>query len=179
MSKEKHAELFIETEFLHKMARRDGWNFEKQCAVSDTKKRIDYIVDAGGLKFGIECKAKLVPGSDGMKAAALASHFEQAAAYARALEMPVFIGPVIWYDNPSSAVAGGWEMSSLAALNLFGGRVNVGTLIYHIYGNGRTFWTLSLRGQSFWKPDYGFSTKVNKLVTSTGSKKERRDLCQM
>ena len=176
LEKERNAELFIEAKFLQGQVSNAGWQYEKQYTIPGTNKRIDYLVTTDELRFGIECKAKLTPSSEGMKAAALVSHFEQAAAYANALGMPVFLGPVVFPDSPSAAVQGGLQLSSLAALNLFGGRINVGTLLYHDYY--RPFWTLSLRGQSFWKQGSGFSTTVNKFVTSTGSKKERRDLCQ-
>jgi hypothetical protein len=171
---ETDAERLIEAAFLSVRCAHDGWTYEKQYRIPETRKKIDYLVTAGDLRFGIECKAKLTPKSEGMKATALADHLEQAVGYSRLLELPVFIGPVIFPDSPSAAVVGGHELSSLAALNLFGGRMNVGTLIYHAYGWGQ--WTLSLRGRSFWQNRTGFSDTVNKLVVSEGSKKERRDL---
>lgn len=171
---ETDAERLIEEAFLSARCAHDGWTYEKQYRIPDTRKTIDYLVTAGDLRFGIECKAKLTPESEGMKAKALADHLEQAVGYSRSLELPVFIGPVIFPDSLSAAVSGGRELSSLAALNLFGGRVNVGTLIYHAYGWGQ--WTLCLRGRSFWQKRTGFSDTVNKLVVSEGSKKERRDL---
>ena len=108
-------------------------------------------------------------------ATTLADHFEQASAYAKDLKMPVFLGPVYFPGSPSSACLGGHTISSISALNIFGGRMNVGTLVYrtglnHTYNYNN--WYLMIRGDVFWNPD-GFNDSRLNYVVTTGSKKER------
>tara|TARA_R110002167_G_scaffold98206_2_gene258684 strand:- start:2197 stop:2790 length:594 start_codon:yes stop_codon:yes gene_type:complete len=175
LDQESSAEKFIECYFLsHRV--REGWKYQKQYKIPDSRKKIDYLVTTEeGISFGIECKAKMIMGLDGVKARVLANHFEQAAAYAQSLKLPVFIGPV-WFDSsPSGAGSGGQVLTALSALNLFGGRMNVGTLLWHDYGYSN-YWSLSLRGKSFWLHQTGFVKAMTKLVTTEGSKKERKDL---
>ena len=78
------------------------------------------------------------------------------------------------HDNFSGLVQGGQKLTALAALNIFGGRVNVGSLVHHDYSWGA--WTLILRGHRFWCSRNGMQERMNKLVTSQGAKKERIQL---
>jgi hypothetical protein len=110
---------------------------------------------------------------NGLAATTLADHLEQAAAYARDLNMPVFIGPVQTSKSPSSMYTGGKTVDSVCALNIFGGRMNVGTFVVGNTWHGDKFFMI-LRGASFY--ENGFNPKRLNMVTSTGSKKERTDI---
>lgn len=154
----------------------NGWKYEEQVNTG-VGNRIDFVVDAHcrrsgrDIKFGIECKRQMSPHfPNGLSATVLADHLEQASAYSRALNMPVFLGPVQSDVSPSSAYLGGLELTSLSALNIFGGRLNVGTMVF-----GRLNYMI-LRGDTFWSEGAGFNQKRLNMVTSTGSKKQRTDL---
>lgn len=154
----------------------NGWKYEEQVNTG-AGNRIDFVVNAycfgsgRDVKFGVECKRQMSPHfPNGMSATVLADHLEQAAAYSRALNMPVFLGPVQSDVSPSSAYLGGLELTSLSALNIFGGRLNVGTMVF-----GRHHYMI-LRGGTFWEANAGFNPKRLNMVTSTGSKKQRTDL---
>tara|TARA_R110000868_G_C10540742_1_gene734918 strand:+ start:49 stop:618 length:570 start_codon:yes stop_codon:yes gene_type:complete len=176
LHKESNAEKFIESYFLSREV-GPSWKYQKQYTIPDSRKKIDYLVTTEeGIRFGIECKGRMIMGSDGVKARVLANHFEQAAAYAQALQLPVFIGPVWFNDSPMGAGQGGLKLTALSALNLFGGRMNVGTLLWHDRSPYSSYWSLSLRGKSFWLNQTGFNKAMTKLVTTEGSKKEREDL---
>jgi hypothetical protein len=174
LATEKDADAFMRDNFLIPQSRY-GWSFEEQVRIPNSRGRIDYVVTTDdGLQFGIECKKGLYCGEVGTSAKILAGHFEQAAAYARGLQLPVFVGPFVTHDNFSGLVQGGQKLTALAALNIFGGRVNVGSLVHHDYDWGA--WTLILRGHRFWSHRYGMQERMNKLVTSQGAKKERIQL---
>jgi hypothetical protein len=174
LATEKDADAFMRDNFLIPQSRY-GWSFEEQVRIPNSRGRIDYVVTTGeGLQFGIECKKNLFHDESGMVARILAGHFEQAAAYARGLQLPVFIGPFVAPVSLMGATGGGLNLTSLAALNIFGGRVNVGSLLYHNYRAGS--WSLILRGQRFWSEYEGMQERMNKLVTSQGAKKERIQL---
>ena len=127
------------------------------------------------IKFGIECKRQMSKHfEDGLNATVLADYLEQAAAYSRSLNMPVFLGPVQSNMSPSSAYLGGPHVDSMRALNIFGGRFNVGTMNFS--SNPHTPEFFILRGATFWDKQNGFNPKRLKMVTSTGSKKQRTDL---
>jgi hypothetical protein len=154
---------------------RHNWQYEQEVRTSSGK-AIDYVVtgthEDREFKFGIEVKRHLSKHYDGgLHATTLADHLEQAVAYSRDLNMPVFIGPFQTNKSPSASYIGGPEnLDSLRALNIFGGRMNVGSLIlcdqeYMI-----------LRGASFWEERTGFNPKRLNIVTSTGSAKERTDI---
>lgn len=155
-----------------------GWHGEEQVKTKNGK-AIDFVVHAWHedrqIQFGIEVKRQMSEFyPNGLAATTLADHLEQAAAYARDLEMPVFLGPVQSNKSPSSMYTGGKTVDSVCALNIFGGRMNVGTLIV---SNGNYVpWFMILRGASFFEANKGFNPKRLNMVTSTGSKKERTDI---
>lgn len=160
--------------------KRQGWAFKEQVNTG-TGNRIDFVVDTydqrldKDIKFGIECKRQLsMHFPNAMNATVLADYLEQAAAYSRALNIPVFIGPVQTNMSPSSAYLGGPHVDSYRALNIFGGRFNVGTMNFS--NNPYTPEFFILRGATFWDTQNGFNPKRFKMVTSTGSKKQRTDL---
>lgn len=159
---------------------RHNWSYQEQVNTG-TGNRIDFVVDTYDsaldkqIKFGIECKRQMSPHyGNGLAATALADYLEQAAAYSRALNVPVFIGPVQTTMSPSSAYVGGSNIDSVCALNIFGGRFNVGTLMFSTNSYHPEFFIL--RGATFWDADSGFNQKRLNMVTSTGSKKQRTDL---
>lgn len=154
-----------------------GWSYEKEVRTVSGK-AIDFVVTAmhedREVKFGIEVKRQLSEHyPNGLAATTLADHLEQAAAYARDLNMPVFIGPVQTNKSPSSMYTGGKMVDSVCALNIFGGRMNVGTFVVGNTWHGDKFFMI-LRGASFY--ENGFNPKRLNMVTSTGSKKERKDI---
>jgi hypothetical protein len=154
-----------------------GWSYEKEVKTTSGK-AIDFVVTAmhedREIKFGIEVKRHMSPHfPNGLAATTLADHLEQAAAYARDLNMPVFIGPVQTNKSPSSMYTGGKKVDSVCALNIFGGRMNVGTFVVGNTWHGDKFFMI-LRGASFY--ENGFNPKRLNMVTSTGSKKERTDI---
>jgi hypothetical protein len=159
---------------------RQGWGYKEQVNTG-TGNRIDFVVDTYDrildkqIKFGIECKRQMsVHYGNGLAATALADYLEQAAAYSRSLNVPVFIGPVQTTVSPSTAYVGGSNVNSVCALNIFGGRFNVGTLMF---SNSRYYPEFFiLRGATFWEAANGFNPKRLNMVTSTGSKKQRTDL---
>ena len=164
----------------------NGWDFVPEYELPSGK-RIDYLVAAedGGIQFGIECKRRMsylhrdergFRGED-MKAAMLAGYFEQAAAYAMELDVPVFLGPVMHSGRKSDLYRGGNNLSSLAALNIFGGHMNVGTLV-NLHSFRNTHWVMILRGAAFWGYDwstksYAFNEKRLSVARTTGPKRER------
>lgn len=157
-----------------------GLSFEEQVTTKNGKK-IDFVVELphkAGYKIGVECKKDLHFATN---ATVLAGYLEQAIGYARDLEMPVFLGPVVSDASPSTHYQGGHSLSSIAALNIFGGRVNVGTLVkQHRYGG--VFWFAIYRGgilwdsRRMWEPTQGVNESKTFLVTSTGSKAERTSM---
>jgi len=159
---------------------RQGWDYKEQVNTG-TGNRIDFVVDTYDnmldkqIKFGIECKRQMSTHyENGFNATVLADYLEQAAGYSRSLNVPVFIGPVQTTMSPSSAYVGGPHIDSLRALNIFGGRFNVGTLMFSNNPYHPEF--LILRGSTFWEARSGFNQKRLNMVTSTGSKKQRTDL---
>jgi hypothetical protein len=161
----------------------NDWQYEPEYELPSGK-RIDYLVAArdGNIQFGIECKRRMSYSyddyGDGMNAKTLADYFEQAAAYAGELEVPVFLGPVLHYGTGKSELyRGGTEMSSLAALNIFGGRLNVGTLV-NMRSCWRTYWLMILRGATFWGYDWKadahvFNEDRLSVARVSGAKKKR------
>ena len=159
-----------------------GWEFDEQVRTKSGKK-VDFVVRAPEATFAIECKRRMTEyHNNGTNATTLADYLEQASAYSADLEMPVFLGPVQKSMTPMSACLGGTRIDSIAALNIFGGRSNVGTLIVHKGTDVQRmvkqepYWFLFLRGAAFWTPDSGFNEKRLNMVCSTGSKKERKSL---
>lgn len=156
---------------LRVMLKNHGLAFEEQAATKSGK-RIDFVVELpheAGCKVGIECKRDI---DESTNATVLAKHLEQAHGYARDLEMPVFLGPVVTEMSPSSLYLGGHKLSALAALNIFGGRVNVGTVVKQVRSYG-TYWFMVYRGGVIWDSRRGVRDEKTFLVTSTGSKAER------
>jgi hypothetical protein len=166
------------SDLVRRLIREQGWTYEEQVRTISGK-AIDYVVTAHHedreIKFGVEVKRQmsdLYP--NGLAATVLADHLEQAAAYARDLNMPVFLGPVQTRRDPSSMYTGGKMVDSVCALNIFGGRMNVGTLA--VNDTKYVPWFMILRGSSFFEANKGFNPKRLNMVTSTGSKKERTDI---
>ena len=163
----------------------NNWDFVPEYQMPNGK-RIDYLVAAedGSIQFGIECKRRMSEAYDGgMKATVLADHFEQAAAYAKELDVPVFLGPIMHYGRKSDLYHGGIKLSSLAALNIFGGRMNVGTLT-SLYSYGDSRWVMILRGAAFWEYDwltksYAFNEARLSVARTNGSKLERVPLASV
>mgnify|MGYP003647089120 FL=1 len=159
-----------------------NWDYQTEAAAGEG--RIDYLVKAPQCSFGIEVKRDLY--SEQLKMTNMADYFEQASSYAKALEVPVFLGPVIVNQStPSVAYAGGTTADALSAFNIFGGRVNIGTLIYFRGGYPPSYWAMILRGGLFWSGhpkhrhgfnEHGFNPKKLSFVSSTGSKKKREPL---
>ena len=166
------------TGLLRRIFNNERWTYEEQVRTKSGK-AIDFVVegrDSNGVvvKFGVECKRQMtIYHENGLAATVLADYLEQAAGYSRDLDMPVFIGPVLTRRSPSSMHTGGRSVESVCALNIFGGRFNVGTLVVN---NARFLqWYLVLRGAAFWQ-NGNFNQKRLNMVCSTGSKKERRSI---
>jgi hypothetical protein len=145
--------------------------FEEQ-VLTKSGKRIDFVVELPNMsryKIGIECKKSM---DETTNATVLANYLEQAHGYARDLEMPVFLGPVVTAWSPSECYHGSHKLSAMAALNIFGGRINVGTVVKQVRYSG-TRWFVVYRGALLWDSQKGVNEKKTFLVTSTGSKAER------
>ena len=170
------------TQLIRDLLNSQGWAFDEQVRTKSGKK-VDFVVRTYEATFAIECKRRMtVYHNNGLNATTLADYLEQAAAYSADLEMPVFLGPVQKPMTPMSACTGGINIDSVAALNIFGGRSNVGTLIVRAQNDlqrmagNEPYWFLFLRGAAFWTQDGGFNQKRLNMVCSTGSKKERKSL---
>lgn len=155
---------------------QSGWKYREQWQTKSGN-AIDFLVkaphDGGHIFFGVECKKDM---NTSTAATTLADHFEQAAGYAKDLKMPVFLGPVYYPGSANSACLGGNTIKPIAALNIFGGRMNVGTLVYRTGFNSNynyNNWYLLMRGDYFWEPPKGFNDSRLNYVVTTGSKKER------
>lgn len=166
-----------------------GWSFEREYKLPNGK-LIDFLVTAYDresdtmLRFGFECKAKLIEGNkDAVKAAHLANYLEQASAYARELSLPVFVGPFCVRGGPSSCWTGGLQLSALSAFNIFGNRMNVGTFLWRGIDSDSVDFFMILRGL-VWQYNDGylrnslphggrFDVNKFKFITSEGSKKQR------
>ena len=159
----------------------NGWDFVPEYELPSGK-RIDYLVAAedGSIQFGIECKRRMSYlrwdehgfRGEGMKAATLAGYFEQAAAYALELDVPVFLGPAIYAGSKSDLYRGGNNLSSLAALNIFGGHMNVGTLV-NLRSYHNTCWVMILRGAAFWGYDWDLKDYAFNEDRPVGGKDKR------
>lgn len=153
-----------------------GWDYVQEYEIKSIGKYIDFYVKApyedGFIFFGIECKKQL---SYNTNATEFAGYVEQAGAYARELQAPVFIGPIVDSFNLSDMYRGGPHLTSVAAASIFGGRFNVGIMGFsYSYSQGIAPETaiFTLRGSAFWK-DGKFNPKRVNIVTTTGSKKTR------
>ena len=176
------------SEFLKKIFDEQGWSYQEQYPTKSGK-AIDFLVTdpETNISFGVECKRRLTHRNSRngeTNATVLADHLEQASAYSKDLGVPVFIGPVITTCSPSSMYTGGLTVDSICALNIFGGRLNVGTFCVRIDNSllmdlgiypDKFDAYIILRGATFWDVR-GFNEKRLNMVSSTGSKKERVDL---
>ncbi len=172
---EKDASALVADFLRYRVA--DGWTYETEVDVRGA--RIDYVVTApypeGDITFGIEVKRRMHV--ETLTMTVVADYYEQAAYYAVELDMPVFLGPVISpFTASSSCWTGGTSTTAFAALNIFGGRSNVGTLVQFPYG-----WGMVLRGDFFWhQTKYpqvrGFNADRLAKAESYGSKRIRRSL---
>lgn len=163
-------------EELRKFFFQSKWQYREQWGTKSGN-AIDFLVKAphngGHIFFGVECKKDM---NTSTAATTFADHFEQAAGYAKDLEMPVFLGPVYFPGSANAACLGGHTIKAISALNIFGGRMNVGTLVYRTEFNSEynyNNWYLVMRGDYFWEPPNGFNENRLSYVASTGSKKER------
>jgi hypothetical protein len=160
------------SEDLRKFFYENGWDYREQWKTKSGN-AIDFLVkapyDGGHIFFGVECKKEL---NDQTNATILSDHLEQAAAYARDLQMPVFLAPVYFPGSPQSSCLGGHRLTSVAALNIFGGRMNVGTIVFRTGNPTYHEKYLMLRGDVFWD-DQGFNKDRLTYVVTTGSKKTR------
>ena len=170
------------SEVIRCLALNANWVCKEQYKLPNGK-IIDFLMtyEEGNkpLQFGIECKPRLHFSYErGLHVTTLASYFEQCAAYARELNIPVFLGP--YFIDGAYLPAGGTKPRSMDAFNLFGGRVNVGTLAYSYYRYKKhNFWALILRGRRMWRSSghkAGYNVDVATIVTSQGSKKEREPI---
>lgn len=156
-----------------------GWDYIQEYEIKSIGKYIDFYVKApyedGYIFFGIECKKQL---SYNTNATEFAGYVEQAGAYARELQAPVFIGPLMDSFNLSEMYHGGPHLTSVAATSIFGGRFNVGVMGFsyrYLQGISPDNAIFALRGNAFWK-DGKFNPKRVNIVTTTGSKKTRTPL---
>jgi hypothetical protein len=171
---QRNEDYYVEE--LRKFFYQSKWQYREQWKTKSGNV-IDFLVKAphngGHIFFGVECKKDM---SMRTAATTFADHFEQAVGYAKDLKMPVFLGPVYFPGSASAACLGGHTIRSVSALNIFGGRMNVGTIIYRT-GFNPTYnynnWYLMMRGDVFWEPPNGFNDSRLNYVVSTGSKKER------
>jgi hypothetical protein len=97
--------------------------------------------------------------------------------------VPVFLGPVMHAGSNSDLYHGGEKLSSLAALNIFGGHMNVGTLV-NLHSFHNTYWVMILRGGVFWGhdrnlKDYIFNEDRLSVAVATDSKLERVPLASV
>jgi hypothetical protein len=155
-----------------------GWEYRKEW-VTKSGKAIDFLVkapyDDGYIFFGVECKKDLINDN----ATVLADHLEQASAYSRDLDMPVFLAPIVSGSSINSFYHGGNTITAISALNIFGGRFNVGCLIKQERWYGGAYhqeWFMIMRGGAFWDSKNGFNKSRLHMVGSTGSEKIRRDI---
>jgi hypothetical protein len=165
-------------ETLKRVFTLQDWEFKEQYETKNNK-LIDFVVKAryadGYIFFGVECKRRL---TDTISANELADYLEQASAYSRDLNMPVFIGPVMSYKRGHDLCCGGDRFSSISAFNIFGGRLNVGMLVFNPYMSAyrRSRWSMIMRGNEFWNTEKGFNSSRLYMVSSKGSKQERTPL---
>tara|TARA_R110000737_G_scaffold3744_1_gene12525 strand:- start:3 stop:662 length:660 start_codon:yes stop_codon:yes gene_type:complete len=160
-----------------------NWKLYDEVKVGDG--RIDLMVEApfpaGIIKFGIEVKRQLYEAQ--LTMTKMADYLEQAASYADQLRLPVFLGPIISSARTGSDFwQGGTTASALTAFNIYGGRRNVGVMVW--LATRRRF-VFVLRGAYFWVPDEiakgyaetaGFNVNRMSFATSSGSKRIREPL---
>jgi hypothetical protein len=159
--------------------REVGWDYVQEYEIKSIGKFIDFYVKApyedGFIFFGIECKKQL---SYDTNATEFAGYVEQAGAYARELQAPVFLGPLVDSFNLSDMYQGGSRLTSVAAASIFGGRFNVGIMGFsYRYGKEIALHNalFALRGSMFWAEE-GFNPNRVNIVTTIGSKKTRTPL---
>ena len=154
---------------------RVGWNYTAE-APTASGKYIDYLVEAphngNSIAFGVECKPKL---NAGLNLTTWADHMEQAVGYSRDLNVPVFVGPYYTVESPSHVYHGGHTVSAASAFCAFGGRSNVGLIVY-CSRRRWSRWYLILRGATFWEEGIGFRGKRLSMVKSTGAKRQRANM---
>ena len=132
--------------------------------------RIDFVLrnETGKPVLGIECKPRLT-GSSNLRE--FTDAFEQAVAYANALQVPVLLAPILVdCANPLTVCHGGHQIAAYKTISIFAGRVNVGGMFFDPRGR----WSMALRGvavathrEDSFKPD------ALRFVESTNSKKLR------
>ena len=156
-----------------------GWEYKREW-LTKSGKAIDYLVkapyDGGYIFFGVECKKDL---NHDTNITIFADYLEQASAYARDLELPVFLAPFDSHENVSGMYYGGTQTGAVQSLIIFGGRQNVGGFVRqvrHWGGQSHVEWFSVLRGAKFWDMNTGFNPKRLNIVCSTGSSKERKEL---
>lgn len=154
-----------------------GWDYREQYLTKSIG-FIDFVVKApyqdGHIFFGVECKKQL---HDGTHATELAGYMEQAYAYSKDLQMPVFIGPVVTEHTGGDLWIGGPNLRALSAMNIFGGRINIGTIVCTSRSQHTApSWCMVLRGDYFLGYDGQFNPARINMVSTTNSKKRREPM---
>jgi hypothetical protein len=155
-----------------------GWEYKEQYPTKSNG-LIDFVVKAlhqdGHIFFGVECKRQL---HDETAATELADYLEQAQAYSRDLNMPVFIGPFMSEKRGDSLWQGGSKnLTAVASFNIFGGRSNVGTIVHSKYSTyTASQWCIVLRGNYFLSYDGQFNPSRLTMVDTVNSNKKRKPM---
>lgn len=133
--------------FVRQFFDRRGWQYREQVRAGGG--RIDFVlVDGEQPVLGVEVKKDV---DSETSASRLADYLEQAVGYSRALDVPVVVGPAMvdlgrgWMGF-ERLHHGGRRLDSLAALTIFGGRVNVGLMAFDS-ARRHTRMCIALRGQ--------------------------------
>lgn len=155
-----------------------GWEYKEQYPTKSNG-TIDFLVKAlyqdGHIFFGVECKRQL---NDATRATELADYLEQAQAYSRDLNMPVFVGPFLSEKRGDSLWQGGSnDLAAIASFNIFGGRSNVGTIVCskrNTYTASQ--WCIVLRGDYFLSYDKQFNSSRLTMVNTVNSSKRREPI---
>lgn len=156
-----------------------GWGYREQYPTKSNG-AIDFLVKApyqgGYIFFGVECKRQL---HNGTRATELADYLEQAQAYSKDLNLPVFIGPFMTDMRGDALWAGGSkDIAALAAFNIFGGRSNVGTIVCSKSRRNTPHygWCIVLRGNYFLSYEGQFNPDRVVMVSTVNSSKKREPI---
>ena len=166
------------SEFVRGFFRSRSWNFREQ--VSAGGGRIDFVLTDGDEApvLGVEVKKDI---DNNTSASRLADVLEQAVGYSRDLDVPVVVGPAM-LDLGRGRMGfdrlhlGGRRLDSIAALTIFGGRVNVGVMAFDKYQRDARM-CIALRGQIVYRyctrDDIEDWCRDVRMVRSTNSQKVR------
>lgn len=158
---ERHA-----VDFLCKFFSAQGVQFAREWRTDAG--RIDFVLlDGDRPAIGVEVK-KGLRGCSNLKE--FTDPFEQAAAYAASLQVPVMLAPIIVRDaSPRHVGHGGTPIDAYKTISIFAGRVNVGGLFFDPRGE----WAMMMRGVPIWSSRGQSNPDAMRFVTSTNSKKTR------